>query len=186
MTTKPANLPLATDSREESRTHIFMAAALDSDMGSMPVHVRNMSSSGALMEAVVLPKPGTKVTLKRGSLAARGRIAWSNGRRAGISFDATIFVADWMSRVPPDHQRQVDRLMASVKQGHPHPAAPVDDNARGMLDVFAEFAVLKADLTALGNSLAADMIMVATHPEIQLLDISLQRIDRIVTMLKRK
>jgi hypothetical protein len=39
--------------------------------------------------------------------------------------------------------------------------------------------MLKADLTQLGNSLAADMIIVATHAEIQLIDISLQRIDRI-------
>ena len=102
-----------------------------------------------------------------------------NGRRAGISFDGSIFVSDWMLRVPPDHQRQVDQLMDSIKQGLPQPEFAVGDNARGVLDILSELGTLKADLTQLGNSLAADMIIVATHAEIQLIDISLQRIDRI-------
>ena len=174
--------PFSTESREESRTHLFVIAALSSDAGSTPVHVRNMSPSGALIEAAVLPKPGTRITLKRGSLTARGRIAWSSGRRAGISFDANVFVADWMSRRPADHQHQVDQLIASIKLGFPPSESPVGRNEPGV-DVLAELALLKRDLTQLGNSLAGDLIMVATHPEIQLLDISLQRIDRITAWL---
>src|SRR5512139_3177512 len=159
------DLPPAPDSREKPRTHLFVNAAMDSEEGSIPVHVRNMSPSGALVEAAVVPKPGTRITLKRGSLAARGVIAWSNGRRAGISFDGAIFVADWMSRVPPEHQRQVDQLMASIKEGLPQPEFAIGDNARGVLDILGELGMLKADLTQLGNSLAADMIIVATHAE---------------------
>ena len=37
----------------------------------------------------------------------------------------------------------------------------------------------------LGNALSADVILVATHPEIQSLDISLQRIERIIGALGR-
>jgi len=179
MTTLSSDIPISAEGRVQPRTHLFVVAAMDSDAGSMPVHVRNMSASGALIEAPALPKPGTRITLKRGSLVARGNIAWSNGRRAGISFDASIYVSDWMSRLPPDHQQQVDQLMASIKQGVAQPETAVGDNARGILDLLAELAVLKADLTTLGNALVADMIIVATHSEIQLIDISLQRIDRI-------
>lgn len=177
--TSQTDLPPASEGREKPRTHVFVNAAMDCEGGTLPVQVRNLSSSGALVEAAVLPKCGTTVTLKRGSLAARGIVAWSNGRRAGISFECAIFVADWMSRVPPEHQRQVDQLMASIKQGLPQPEFAIGDNARGLLDIIAELGMLKADLTHLGNSLAADMIIVATHAEIQLIDISLQRIDRI-------
>ena len=181
-----ANLPdlnCASENREQSRTHLFVIAALNSEVGSTPVHVRNMSQSGALVEANDLPAPGTRITLKRGSLAAGGRIAWKGGRRAGISFDSSIFVADWMSRLPADHQSQVDEMVDSIKQGLPQPDSAASHEARGLLDILAELAVLKADLTQLGNSLAGDMIMVATHPELQLLDISIQRTDRIVARL---
>jgi hypothetical protein len=84
-----------------------------------------------------------------------------------------------MSRLPPALRQQVAQLMASLKQGVAQPETAVGDNARGILDLLAELAVLKADLTTLGNALVADMIIVATHSEIQLIDISLQRIDRI-------
>ena len=35
----------------------------------------------------------------------------------------------------------------------------------------------------LGNGLTADVVLVATHPEIQLLDIALQRIERIMAVI---
>ena len=48
-----------------------------------------------------------------------------------------------------------------------------------------EVKLLRSDLINLGNVLAADVILVATHPEIQSLDISLQRIERIMGALGR-
>ena len=174
----------ATEHREQSRTHLFVVAALNSEAGSAPVHVRNMSASGALVEGNDLPSPGTRVALKRGSLATGGLVAWKGGRRAGISFDSSIHVADWMSRLPAAHQSQVDQIVASIKHGLPPTEGAASPDARGMLDILAELAVLKADLTQLGNSLAGDMIMVATHPELQLIDISIQRVDRIAARLR--
>ena len=45
----------------------------------------------------------------------------------------------------------------------------------------AESLLLRSDLAELEASLIKDVILVATHPEIQTFDISLQRIDRMLT-----
>ena len=150
----------------------------------MPVHVRNMSPWGALIEAPALPDPGAKISLKRGSLSVNGRVAWKAGSRAGLSLDATIFVSDWMTRKPDDQQRRVDELVANIRHGLA--ASQAEPPAQPSLSVEAELALLRDELARLGNTLAGDLIVVATHPEIQSIDISLQRIDRIMTRLAAK
>ena len=173
-----------TDWREQARTHLFVTAVLSSDAGSAPVRIRNMSPSGALIEAALLPPPGTIVRLKRGSLTAGGRIAWTGNRKAGIAFDVVVFVSDWMSRKPADHQHRVDELMSCFKAGtEPLESSTSWNSGDNRQSIESELAQLKTDLTELGDALAGDMIMVATHPEIQLLDISVQRVDRIMKLL---
>jgi hypothetical protein len=56
------------------------------------------------------------------------------------------------------------------------------ENGRMPLEV--ELGQLRAELAELESALLADVILVATHPEIQTLDISVQRIDRILTSLR--
>lgn len=175
----------SADSREGARTHLFIVAALHSGADVTPVHVRNMSPTGALVEAPELPEAGAKITLKRGSLSVTGTMAWKAGRRAGISFDSTIFVSDWMTRKPDDRQYKVDEIVTTIRHGL---AAPPDEPpdappSQGVASVEAELALLRDELARLGNALAGDLIVVATHPEIQLIDISLQRVDRIVARL---
>jgi hypothetical protein len=46
-----------------------------------------------------------------------------------------------------------------------------------------ELAQLRADLSRLGGKLASDPALIASHPEIQMLDVSVQRIDRIIGQL---
>ena len=45
--------------------------------------------------------------------------------------------------------------------------------------------MIRADLLALSESLIADDIIAATHPEIQTLDITLQRIDQMLLKLRQ-
>lgn len=45
-----------------------------------------------------------------------------------------------------------------------------------------ELTALRSDLVNLGDALVQDIILVATHPEIQLLDIAVQRIDRLLLL----
>ena len=171
----------SADSREGARTHLFIVAALHSGAGATPVHVRNMSPSGALIEAPVLPAAGEKITLKRGSLSVNGRVAWAAGRRAGLKLDATIFVSDWMTRKHDDQQCKVEELVANIRHGLAEP--PDGPPIQNFASVEAELTSLKEELSRLGDSLAGDLIVVATHPEIQTIDISLQRIERIMARL---
>ena len=94
---KPAPAPIAAD-RRQPRTHLFVAATLYTDGGSAPVHLRNMSPMGALIEAPAIPDPNSAVVLKRGTLQAAGKIAWKVDRKAGVAFFDAVSVSDWMAR----------------------------------------------------------------------------------------
>lgn len=175
----------AADHRHAPRTHLFVIATLCWDEGSSPVHVRNMSGKGAQIEAAALPKPGSQVVLKRGSLKVDGRIAWAAERRAGLAFEASVNVIDWMARQSNSRQDQIDEIVSALKSVAERDVSPVAGaiSLGNPALVGAELALLRTDLSQLGNALAADVILVATHPEIQLLDISQQRIERIMKSL---
>lgn len=175
------------DSRRQPRTHIFVAAALCSNAGSSPVHIRNMSASGALIESPLLPQPGARVVLRRGSLEAAGTIAWQVDRRAGIAFDATVQVSAWLSGKRAGHQDRVDQMIADIRGG---PLAGQGGTLRPIArsvdhSLESELLLLRMDLDNLGSALITDPNLIAAHPEVQLLDISMQRIDRLLGSLKR-
>jgi hypothetical protein len=164
------------DARRTSRTHLFVGATLYHGGLSAPVRVRNMSPSGALIEVDTLPEIGTEVTLRRGSLEAAGRIAWKAESKAGLAFSAPVHVLDWMSRRLASHQSAVDAIVADYKN---------DRQARtpcklDMISMEADLAKTRSELSHLEACLAEDLVLVATHPEIQALDIAIQRIDRIL------
>jgi hypothetical protein len=171
-----------SEQRRGDRTHLFVIATLCWSAGTMPVHIRNISAKGALIEAAVLPQPGSSVVLKRGSLEVSGRVAWAASGQAGLAFGTVVRVEDWMARRAAAHQDRVDEIVAALKaealQGD-RALVPGGDDSRS-IDIEAELGLLRADLTKLGDTLATDIILVATHPEIQLIDIALQRIGRMV------
>lgn len=172
------------EGRRHPRSHLFVAATLYWDIGSTPVRIRNMSQYGALIEAQNIPEPGAAVILKRGRLEAPGEIAWRVERKAGIALSKSVDVADWLARQVGAHQERVDEIVSSFKSdGQPASAASAA-NISSDTAILAELAALRADLAQLGSGLAGDAIMVATHPEIQLVDIALQRVDRIVRQLR--
>ncbi|WP_294123070.1 hypothetical protein [Sphingomonas sp.] len=172
------------DARIAPRTHLFVSATLGWDGEAVSVNVRNMSQTGALIESPVIPDVGTAVLLRRGSLEIGGRIAWKADRKGGVAFCSYVHVADWMPRKPAAGQERVDRIVSDFKAGKlagglvAGTAATPNGNSLAM-----ELQALRAELRELGNSLIGDVILVATHPEIQTLDISLQRIDRMLGRL---
>ncbi len=103
------------DSRVRHRSNVFVAAALDSDFGSGPAMVRNLSEVGALVEGPILPPPGTRVRLRRGVLEVAGTLVWQNGRRAGLKFDSSIAVDDWLPSSSRKHQALVDEAVHNIR-----------------------------------------------------------------------
>jgi hypothetical protein len=154
---------------------MFVAATLYCAAGSCPVHIRNMSPSGALVEGAALPEQDAAVTLRRGSLRVEATVMWKSNRRAGIAFGGAVRVADWMSRNPPSHQAQVDEMVRGIRAGGSvaDPAPPMSMSP----SLEDELRALKAELVQLETGLTRDMAVVAAHPEMQLLDIALQRVE---------
>ena len=175
----------AVANRQVPRTHMFVTATLCSVEGSVPARVRNLSPHGAQIEGATIPAPGTKIVLKRGPLQMCGRIVWQAGPKAGIVFDSIASVADWMARQGGVHQEEVDELVSVLRSSA---AEAANDDARAPVTrrhmIESELSSLRAELTQLGELLTADVILVATHPEIQFLDISLQRVGRLMGYLE--
>jgi len=94
---------------------MFIAAVLRGSGGSCPVRIRNLSRSGALIEAPVLPPQGSAVELVRSDFRVTGEIVWRAGSRCGLRLDSAIIVADWMANPANRHQGLVDTMVAKIK-----------------------------------------------------------------------
>jgi hypothetical protein len=143
-----------------------------------------MSQSGALIEASNVPEPGATVILKRGGLEIPGHLAWSIEPKAGIAFSAAADVSRWMSRQASAHQQRVDDVISAFKSDLQPRGAPNASTKGTDTPLLAELSALQVELTELGNGLANDAILVANHPEIQLIDIALQRVKRSIEQLQ--
>src|SRR4051812_26580730 len=88
-----------SEARSVPRSSIYLAAAMYCDGTSVPVKIRNISNTGALVESAVAPPVDTIVQLVRGGLIVRGVVAWSAAGRCGLNFSGCIDVQQW--RVAP-------------------------------------------------------------------------------------
>lgn len=171
--------------RRQPRTHLFVLATLYSDAGSAPVHIRNMSPSGALIEGGILPAQGARISLRRGALHAIGEIAWRSDRRAGVRLEGTIHVAGWMSRGGSLGQQRVDAIVAGCKAEERRLGNATQLPIRSKtVTIEIELAKLRLELAQLEEALSEDASLVAAHPEIQTIDISRQRVDRVLERLR--
>ena len=105
--------------RAEGRANVFLGAVLDSGAGSVPVRVRNISPNGALIEGPILPAPGARIRLARGTLHATGTLAWEAQNHAGVSFEEPIDVHAWVQRIGHPGQQRVDSAVAAIRRGEP-------------------------------------------------------------------
>ena len=156
----------ADDNRVESRSNIFVMATLYAAGGSTPVRIRNMSRSGALVEAAALPPAGTAVRLTRASLSVAGEIMWIDQRKAGVRFATPTIAADWL----PNGQRGtgqqlIDEVVHQARLGalpkggsEASTPVPADDSA-----LHAELVRLNRLLEHAGEALAADSELAAKH-----------------------
>ena len=185
MNTATSAIASLDEGRKHPRTHLFVAATIYSDKGAVPVRIRNMSPSGALIECADIPEPGVAVNLKRGSLQASGEIAWKVDQKAGVAFSTPVHVANWMSRQRAPHQATVDAIVSDFNTerlgGGSGQTASVLPAISSMETQLLE---LRGDLAQLGNSLISDADLIANHPEIQMLDVSVQRVDRMLQQLR--
>jgi len=114
LTGPPAN-------RSEVRSNVFLSAVLETGSQNVSIRIRNISSRGALIDGPNLPAAGAKLLLVRGSLSARGHVAWREEGQAGISFDEAVNTSLWVARAGHAGQRRVDEVVAAIRRSDPLP-----------------------------------------------------------------
>lgn len=169
------------DARGASRASLYLAATLYSDGSPAPVRIRNISSTGALVEGIFIPGPGSLVQLVRGGLIVHGLVAWSTEGRCGLKFSGKVDVQQWRASPGNGEQQRVDEIVRLVKAGAvPLPVPPlVQARDTDALDATSEISgdLLRASalLEALGGVLASDPDVVVRHGNaLQNLDIAMQ------------
>lgn len=171
------------EARRAERTHMYLIAILYHGIDSSPVRLRNLSRQGALIEASNLPNAGSIITLRRGTLEAKGRVVRASDDRIGVEFFSPVSVQSWLPVKGSPAQRSVDQLAVAMASSNPFvdlAEPPQRDRISSAMEISAELKSLQSELTTLGDSLAQDCILVATHPEIQFLDQATQRIAKLI------
>jgi hypothetical protein len=171
------------EARREPRTNMFVMATIYADTGSAPVKVRNLSSSGALVEGGVLPPPGATFRLCRGSLNITGEVVWSRDGRAGLRFASGVSVADWLPRGKATApQQRVDDIVQYAKASliptsiSPEDCPIFETNKLSSLDMTR----LRQAIESLAEDLANDPLIVERHAsKLQTLDIAAQALRKL-------
>lgn len=169
--------------RSELRTSMFVQAAMATDSVCGPVTIRNLSQHGAMIEADNLPRVGSRLHLRRGSLEAEGLVVWKSHRRAGVRWQQPIIVGAWL---PSRHSAQslVDSNLIKLRAGQALPAAI--EPALRLAPAFHanELRQTAAALDKLADLLADDSEVIARYgTRLQALDIASQAILRIADSL---
>lgn len=188
--------PLPAADREEAarlypRKNLFLMATLVVGGANRAVRVRNLSASGALVEAARLPPSGGRAILQRGGLHAECELVWQADGRGGLKFATPIDLADWIPGASAQNQMQVDRAIADAaatrgadpsSSAAPDPLAEIDP---GLLRRTAdELAFVSRRLEALGSNLANDPHVVMRHAtSLQELVLSMQILGHISRLL---
>ena len=137
------------DQRSKGRSNVFLTAVLDSGAARCPVRIRNLSASGALIEASAFPPVGASVRLLRGELSAVGTLAWADAGHGGISFQSDIDVAAWVRRIGHGGQQRVDGVVAALRGSAPLPNhVQGGGSAESLLEISAALDRLCEDLAA--------------------------------------
>lgn len=95
----------------------FMAAVLVTQDSSLPVRVREMSSSAATVEGPVEPDIGAAARLVRGRLQVGGTILSSEAGRCTIRFRSLVPVHEWLAPPANLDQERIDEAVWLIKAG---------------------------------------------------------------------
>lgn len=94
----------APEHRRSPRYRVLLIARLVTTFSERIVKLRDLSTSGAMIEGPRIPPVGTDILLQRGSLEVFGRIVWVSEMQAGIEFDEPLTETMlWMQVNAPRH-----------------------------------------------------------------------------------
>jgi PilZ domain len=158
---EPAPSP---EHRLESRSNIFVMATVYAAGSPTPVRVRNMSQSGALVEATGLPPAGTSIRLSRGSLEVIGDIMWVDTNKAGLRFASPVRVADWLPVGKRGSSQQlIDELVHRARVGAAARTPSLEPFDQTNVSLADELSQLSCMLERAGEELASDSAVTMQH-----------------------
>jgi hypothetical protein len=167
-------LQLDSDHRSHGRSNVFLSASLVCGAGTLPVRVRNMSRTGALLDGGSLPPTGTKIRLFRGELSADGEVAWQQDGQVGVRFSGEIDVAAWVKKIGHSGQQRVDNAIAALRR---HEALPANLESQPL-----SLAHIGVELQAICDRLAGSAIVtVEFGEELVKLDTLAQRLQQLAS-----
>lgn len=94
-----------TQNRHSRRSNVLLSASIEFSGVALPVKLRNLSSEGALIEADKLPVEGSEVVFRKAELGVAGRIAWVEGKRAGLAFAEKLPPGAVLRHIPAPRPR---------------------------------------------------------------------------------
>lgn len=188
------------EDRVSPRTNLLLAANAEVGGRILPVRIRNLSETGAMLEGAGLPDAGMKLVLARGDLHVSAVVAWAAGTRRGVKFDGPTPVHEWTGGTKPKplectglrDQRRVDAFQAEARSDSasgqqlraspppPPPAVSPDLDAR----LAHELGYVQRLLENLGDELIADLFLVQRHGQsLQSLDLVSQILGHVAAIL---
>ena len=170
----------ADNRRVAQRTFLMLAATARCGGQSLPIRIRNVSETGALIEGADLPVAGEEILLSRGETEIDAIVAWASGSRRGVHFSRPVAVDTWRAGKPanalPASQGRVDLIQAAARSGRNAaslPPPPPEERWIDELDarMAEELAFVQRLVETLGDELVADPAIVHRHTQ------ALQNID---------
>jgi hypothetical protein len=192
----------SAEDRAAPRTNLLLAATAEVGGRSLPVRIRNLSETGAMVEGAGLPEAGMPLVLMRGDLQVAATVAWAAGGRRGVRFAGPTPVNEWTGGKPKPldctglrDQRRVDAIQAEARADPPAgralraPEAPAQpppavspDLDKRLAD---ELGFVQRLLEGLGDELIADLLLVQRHGKsLQSLDLVGQILGHVSTILR--
>ncbi|HEX2804055.1 MAG TPA: PilZ domain-containing protein [Sphingomicrobium sp.] len=80
--------------REPKRSRVFLTGQVDAGSGPIDVRIRDISTTGALLESDFAPKGGDTLELACGSTSLQARVAWADRGWFGVEFFTPLLVGD--------------------------------------------------------------------------------------------
>lgn len=84
---------LTIPKRYPKRSRVFLSAEVHSGSGRFEARIRDISSTGALLEANCSPEAGESVDLTCGESSMHGHVVWAERGWFGVEFEAPLQIS---------------------------------------------------------------------------------------------
>lgn len=159
------------------RKNLLLAATIETGTLSGQVRIRNLSQTGAMLDAPILPDAGVRLVLRRAAIEMGATVVWNANGRCGIQFDDSgVSVEEWVAGARTASfdghtgQARIDAIQAALRAGAAMPADEEPPAGRNGLStsliearLVEELDYVRRLLDDLGEELVEDPAVIQEH-----------------------